>query len=125
MSPFFDGTLIELGAGGADVTVKKDETRIFVDTQLYGGVSERTGEHLSFVTEVEVGEPYRDLGFFSGRQARSVRLHVRQLADGSHRFRKRRRSAFVWVQTPFFWFSRWQGLEPRSHDGAQGQRQYE
>ena len=70
MSPFFDGTLIELGAGGADVTVKKDGTCFFVDTLLYGGVSERTGDHLSFVTEVEVGEPYRDLWFFSGGQAR-------------------------------------------------------
>ena len=68
MSPFFDGTLIELGAGGADVTVKKDGTCFFVITQFYGGVSERTGDHFSFVTEVELGEPYRDLGFFPGNR---------------------------------------------------------
>ena len=45
---------------------KKTEHAFFVITQFYGGVSERTGDHFSFVTEVELGEPYRDLGFFPG-----------------------------------------------------------
>ena len=39
---------------------------IFVVTQLYRGVSERAGDHLSFVTEFKLGKSYRDLGFFSG-----------------------------------------------------------
>ena len=45
---------------------KKTEHVFLLLRNLYGGVSERTGDHFSFVTEVELGEPYRDLGFFPG-----------------------------------------------------------
>ena len=98
-SPFFDGKLIELGAGGADVTVKKDGKRFFVVTQFLGHIR-ATAIIFPLLTEFKLGKSYRDLGFFS-RTARSVQLDVQQLADGSHHFHKRRRPAFVWVQTLF------------------------